>query len=344
MRVRRRSPYEGLFEGLFVDIYALQVPRDRVDMVLISRWSCRAAPRFWIGRIHGRGNSVVRQPDQARTSGSPRPLSFLVDPTCTLLRAPHQAVVDSHTDNDNEGLTELALEIAGRTLHVCGATVSDSVEPEVTGVLPWTGGFIWESAPPLASYVTTLRLEGARVLELGAGTGVVGLTAALVGAAEVVLTDQEVHVALQNRDANFGPHERGRISVRQLQWGVHTKRIRAELGPFDVIVGSDLLYLPQSHAALAATIDAFAMCGTQVYLASPDPHEPFLCRMRTLGFCGEYLSDDLAAQEALGQWQAVDTHSQVLQQPWEAAMFPRPFGQRGVPRLSKLTKTNTFAS
>ena len=269
-----------------------------------------------------------------------RPLSFLVDPACTLPPTQRQAIVDAQTSHDDASGTELMLEVAGRMLHIRGACASHQVEPEVAGVLPWTGGFIWESAPLLASYVSTMSLTGARVLELGAGTGLVGLAAASTGAAEVVLTDREVHIAAQNRDANIEICRGSRVLVRELQWGVRLQQAKEELGAFDVILGSDLLYLPQSHAALAATIDALATGGTQVFLTSPDPHDQFFSRMQLLGFHCEDLGEDSSIHALMEQWQIPSTprHS-VIQQPWEAAMFPeRSSGRRGPLSLTKLTK------
>jgi nicotinamide N-methyltransferase len=57
------------------------------------------------------------------------------------------------------------------------------------------------------------------VLELGAGCGLVGLTAAALGAELTVLTDRVPHIARFNRDANFSPAEHDRVQVRELQWG-----------------------------------------------------------------------------------------------------------------------------
>lgn len=311
---------------------AMGVLRGRVSR---CRTACRATP----ARVQAAVQAAVHR---IRLQEAIRPLSFLVDPACTLPPpSQRQAIVDAQKSHDDDSVTELMLEVAGRTLHVRGAGASHRVEPEVAGVLPWTGGFIWDSAPLLASYVGTMSLTGARVLELGTGTGLVGLAAACTGAGQVVLTDREVHMAMQNRDANFEVRQRSRVLVRELQWGVRLQQARAELGVFDVILGSDLLYLPQSHAALAATIDALAADGTQVFLTSPDPHDQFFSRMQLLGFHCEDLSKDATTHALMmEQWQNPSTPSQrVIQQPWEAAMFPeRSSGQRGPVSLTKLTK------
>lgn len=62
-------------------------------------------------------------------------------------------------------------------------------------MLVWVGVLMVaseECSLPRGRYPDAVRLKGARVLELGTGTGLVGMVAHHVGAAHVVLTDREV--------------------------------------------------------------------------------------------------------------------------------------------------------
>ena len=70
-----------------------------------------------------------------------------------------------------------------------------------------TGGNIWESSEVLARLLCARPADywqDKRVVELGTGCGLVGLTALALGAVEVTLTDQVLFMARANLIANFG--------------------------------------------------------------------------------------------------------------------------------------------
>ena len=169
----------------------------------------------------------------------------------------------------------------------------------------WTGGSVWESGQYLADYLRKLPLDwgSTRVVELGTGTGLVGLTAAVrpprspsphptapphppgpppeltvggagaqaLGAAHVVLTDQVLHVARYNAERNFEPAElEGRVRLHELKWGDETGMLALGDEGFDLIVGSDIIYHAEHHNVLAETMAALAKPGTIVLLCTPD--------------------------------------------------------------------------
>ena len=106
-------------------------------------------------------------------------------------------------------------------------------------------------------------------MELGTGCGLVGLTAAAHGAQEAVLTDQVLHVATINADANFEGEDRRRIRLERLKWG--DEEAATALGPpFDLILGSDIIYHAQDFDVLAETMASLAAVGTVAYLCTPD--------------------------------------------------------------------------
>lgn len=121
----------------------------------------------------------------------------------------------------------------------------------------WTGGDVWESAVCLAQYLRGIGLDwgATRVVELGAGAGLVGLTAAACGAREVVLTDQVLHLAAHNANQNFSGAARERVQLQELRWGDAdmTASVCGGGDGFDLIVASDVIYYNEhvrTHAHL----------------------------------------------------------------------------------------------
>ena len=125
-----------------------------------------------------------------------------------------------------------------------------------------TGGRIWSSSKVLREF---LKENGdafvldKNVVELGCGTGVVGIYAAKRGQARnVLLTDGGSDALLKLAEENASKNGVENISVHKLEWGVGkvspTLRDCMKTNPPDLIVGSDCTYERKSHAALCDTI------------------------------------------------------------------------------------------
>ncbi|KAI4265824.1 MAG: hypothetical protein L6R38_009155 [Xanthoria sp. 2 TBL-2021] len=110
--------------------------------------------------------------------------------------------------------------------------------------------------PKLASYVPALEISG-QVIELGAGTGLVGLAIAAVFDVHVHLTDLPAIVPnlLANVTANSLNIIKGSTSVGELDWSNSPDCCSEEHEAYDVVVAADPLYSPQHPAWLVATID-----------------------------------------------------------------------------------------
>lgn len=137
----------------------------------------------------------------------------------------------------------------------------------------WTGGSVWEAAEVLAELLSEEpgRVRGRRVLELGAGCGLLGIVAGALGAREVTLTDEVLFMMAYNVEANFKgqPDVHQRFKLQQLHWG-NEEQIAQAGPPYDLILCSDLLYDRSQHVHLANTIGKLSHVGTDILFATPD--------------------------------------------------------------------------
>lgn len=129
--------------------------------------------------------------------------------------------------------------------------------------LPY-GAMLWPASIALAHDVLGRadELPNKRVLELGAGTGMPGIVAASLGASVLQIDRSEValHVCTMNRDRNHTAN----VEVRDAEWeSFHSDE------PFDLILGSDVLYVTPMHDRLRAICDAYLAPSGRVLFADP---------------------------------------------------------------------------
>ncbi|XP_078465087.1 protein N-lysine methyltransferase METTL21A isoform X2 [Lampetra planeri] len=124
---------------------------------------------------------------------------------------------------------------------------------------------VWDAAVVLATYLElgAVEVKGKRVLELGAGTGLVGIVAALLGASSVSITDRAPVLGFiqENVDANLGAGERSRVAVRELSWGEGLGAWAP--GGHELVLGADIVYVRDTFPALLATLRHLCPHGTE---------------------------------------------------------------------------------
>ena len=156
--------------------------------------------------------------------------------------------------------------MAGMTLQLAAPRSIDDLLVDVEdseGIPFWAQ--IWDSAFGLIDYLAkmgdSIQITGRRMLELGCGVGAVGCAAAAMGW-DVTLTDGRPEAVVY---ARRNLRENGLDgSVIEGTWNV-----LPVTGPFDWIVGSDILYEPRFHPDLAGILERLAQQGTTVILSDP---------------------------------------------------------------------------
>lgn len=141
-------------------------------------------------------------------------------------------------------------------------------------------GIIWPAGQVLAHLMHDFDIAGKRILEVGCG---IGLASLVLNArkADITATDYHPEAAAflrQNTQLNDGAD----IPFVRTGWADEA----TELGRFDLIIGSDLLYEREQVALLSAFIDQHAAPHCEVILIDPGRghHAPFSKAMTALGY------------------------------------------------------------
>lgn len=121
----------------------------------------------------------------------------------------------------------------------------------------------WPSGEELARVVATAPLRGRHVLDLGCGLGLAGIAAAR-GGADVLAVDASadaVTFAAENLSLN-GVDAR----TATCSWA---DPALAELGPFDLVLGGDVLYSRAGAESLLRRLPALVAAGGEVWMTDP---------------------------------------------------------------------------
>lgn len=162
--------------------------------------------------------------------------------------------------------TTRVVQIGGRDVDLLSPANADDLISEDDYVmderLPYWAD-LWPSAQILAAEVRTMRLAGQRVLELGCGMGLVAVAATMAGG-DVTATDYYEDAILFAK-LNAAEATGKVIATRMVDWS----RMPADLGKFDVVLASDVLYEPRYAALVAGAIAATLARGGEAIVADP---------------------------------------------------------------------------
>ena len=149
-------------------------------------------------------------------------------------------------------IVQTDLLLAGRTVRIHHPRNADDLIDEEAFAederLPYWAD-VWPSARVLAERIATMTVEGRRFLELGCGAGLVSVAAAMAGF-DVTATDY-YDEALRFTALNVLVNTGVLIDTRAADW----RRFPHDLGRFELVVASDVLYETTHSGLIAAVLD-----------------------------------------------------------------------------------------
>eukprot|EP00933_Yihiella_yeosuensis_P001485 TRINITY_DN10244_c0_g1_i1.p1 TRINITY_DN10244_c0_g1~~TRINITY_DN10244_c0_g1_i1.p1 ORF type:complete len:431 (+),score=65.55 TRINITY_DN10244_c0_g1_i1:33-1295(+) len=225
----------------------------------------------------------ILAPEGRHTPSSFALLNFSVSKEATGVLRPFMPVLSPPIHVGTDATTfngATLLDLRGLTLDMCrllevpslGTSILCAESPADLGI----GGRIWDSCLVMLEYLAMHRetlLQGRRCLELGSGTGMLGMCAALLGAREVCLTDLDNVCPLLslNLDLNrgFNPFigKPGsateefdsmlqNVNVKPHCWGTDVSNLEPAL--VDLVIMADVVYDVEASLALVRTLQALA--------------------------------------------------------------------------------------
>ena len=163
------------------------------------------------------------------------------------------------------------IEIGNNDIHLC--TLRDKQQfsdPENTalnlGISSATWpifGIIWPSSIVLAHHMMDFDIQDKRILEIGCG---MALTSLLLNEREADITATDYHPEVKVfLDRNIRLNNGRNIAFERVDWANDT----SELGLFDLIVGSDLLYEDSHVSLLAQFIQKHTLPKSEIIIVDP---------------------------------------------------------------------------
>ena len=136
----------------------------------------------------------------------------------------------------------------------------------------------WTSGLVLAGLLARCPLHGVRVLELGSGLGLVAIAAARSGGRVTVNDRSPLALALTALNA-----DENRVTVEKVPCEWRRPHALEVHGPWDLVLGSDILYVERSAHALPALLDRVVAADGEVWITDPgrDTASAFLASAST---------------------------------------------------------------
>lgn len=159
------------------------------------------------------------------------------------------------------------------------------------------GTTVWDGSIALAKMFDSREifpvnyLQKCKILELGAGCGLVGIYLCLLGAKMSVLTDQQccIETLEHNVAMNISDVCRSKIKVLEYSWGNSTSELTID-GLFDLVLAAEVLYSPTDSKLLAQCIPRLTLKKSKIFISmgrNRGGEEVFVKTMREQGYLCE---------------------------------------------------------
>ncbi len=156
-------------------------------------------------------------------------------------------------------------------------------------------GVLWEAGIGLSQYLLKMDLNNKRVLEIGCGLALPSFLVTKMGG-EIIATDFHADVPLflefnQNKNKIQFPY-------RVMNWRDEVERTKSDLGLFDLVLGSDILYESQHPMQVAIALIAFLKPGGKIILSDPGRAyiQKFITSMNECGYAENFTTQIVAAE------------------------------------------------
>jgi predicted nicotinamide N-methyase len=174
-------------------------------------------------------------------------------------------------------VVEETVVVGGRPLRLLRPRDGDAVldellaedDPDEDRLPFWTQ--LWPSGTALAQAIAARPLAGRRVLELGCGLGLVGVTAARAGATVTVVDRSPEAIAFATLNA-----ERNGVTLQAAVRAFDQPRRLLAEAPWDLVLAADVLYEQRNVPVLLWLLPRLVAQDGEVWLA--DPGRPMLSR------------------------------------------------------------------
>ncbi|MGZ3789133.1 MAG: class I SAM-dependent methyltransferase [Bacteriovorax sp.] len=155
-------------------------------------------------------------------------------------------------------------------------------------------GVLWEAGIGLSQHILKMEVKGKRVLEIGCGLALPSFLVTRMGG-DIIATDFHADVPLFlefNQKAN-----NTQFPYRVMNWRNEIERTKTDLGLFDLVLGSDILYESQHPMQVAKALIAFLKPGGKIILADPGRAyvQKFITAMNELGYKERFTTQTVLA-------------------------------------------------